>query len=400
MHIIANKGEINEDIGNNLQKMCYKFFNKQHKFSVLKKGAYKTILKASIGETLCLTKVYENPGVFRKMKALFKPSRARREYDAACTIAGRGIPTATPLCMAEMKQAGLVSKGLVVLPFLEEACELRDVFFQPSGFLPAVRRRISRDFGALTAWIFKEGIIQNDYSLNNFMVRKEQDERWQLYFIDFERVEIKEGLNRDEKLGLLAKLNRVGREGGMTDRLRFLRGYLEQDPSIAGNLKEFARAVQHKTMQQLRHDLQRGRLTSLYTHGGYNRIRQGNYNGLMRQGFDGEDIIARAVALDESTGASHEVALMSGEKVNTLKAARFEGADASRMWCIISTFIVAGLPLQLPDVLVEDGAKGFLFFQPEAYSTLKDLVEMPSHRFGIVAVEFPQEYEELKARLL
>ena len=58
------------------------------------------------------------------------------------------------------------------------------------------------------------------------MVRKEGAKN-QIYFIDFERVEIKNRLLPDQKMELLAKLNRVGREVSIKDRLRFLSGYLE-----------------------------------------------------------------------------------------------------------------------------------------------------------------------------
>ena len=150
----------------------------------------------------CLVKKYKSRGLAKITKNFFRGSRAFHEFHSARAIDERGIPTAVPLLAAERMKWGCVYESLLVLPFISAACELKDFFLDPQNTCsracsPAERRHIVYCFGRLTAKIFQSGIYQNDYSLNNFLIREEEGSHT-IYFIDFERAAIKK---RDYSIG-------------------------------------------------------------------------------------------------------------------------------------------------------------------------------------------------------
>lgn len=374
---------------------CRDFFTSPQAHPVLKQGTYKTILAGHIGPVACLVKIYGNPGLWRSLLSLGKPSRARREFAAARAIRAAGIPTARPLCMAEQRAGGLVSGSLVALEFLDEARELRDVFFRPQDFSASTRHQIVRDFGHLTAAIFRAGIDQNDYSLNNFMVRCE-DGTWKIYFIDFERVRIRAALAREEQIGLLAKLNRVGAEVRSTDRLRFVQAWAAG--SGAGPAGVAVREVQAATRRQLGCDLERGRLTSLYTHGTCDRIRTGGCAGLVHRDCAVDSVLAHARA-DNRSGREVQVRRADGTAVS-VRVLCFQGGRAARMWALVSMLRIAGWRIELPIALVEqrDG-RGWIFLHPQDCARLAGLSAADCAWPRAMAGAFAGELAELRCLL-
>ena len=371
------------------QDTCIKLFSDGNRDGVQKEGKYKTVLKSDVHDTPCIIKKYRNRGLLRSIKSLFSSSKAMREFQAAVYILERGIPTTPPMLMAEKRKGGVVQESLVALSFLSGARELKDIFFHKKNLPVSERRKIVNDFGRLTGNIFLNGVFQYDYSLNNFMIRKE-GEKHRIYFIDFERVETKQKLSRVQKLELLAKLNRVGRQVSITDRLRFLRGYLDADPGIARSVRDLALEIQKKTLIVLKRDLKRCRLTSIYTHGNYEKIGLRGYKGLYKRGYVPEDIVKLVKDIPD-TSLRIDVSLRFGQSEHVLKAVQFQGDEAEKTWSAISTLIIAGLHMELPHVLVEDGSRGFIMLRPSSYENV--------FREGIPEIirkEFAEEIEKVK----
>jgi tRNA A-37 threonylcarbamoyl transferase component Bud32 len=376
-----------------LKDMCVRLFSLDSSDNIRKEGAYKTILTATFNNTPCIVKKYRNKGFFRRVKSLFFPSRAMNEFNAAVSIHNKKIPTAPPLFMAETGKWKFITESLVCLSFLSEAIELRDVFFNLRNFSLCEKNKILEDFGMLTANIFLRGIFQNDYSLNNFMIRKEEKNN-QIYFIDFERVIIKDKLSETEKLLLIAKLNRVGREVKISDRMRFLRGYLRVDPGLAKNVKSLALKLQQKTVMLLKKDLKRCRLTSIHTHANYDRIKKSGYTGLYKKGYDQEDIISRIKNIpDGSAKVNLPLKFMGADSL--LSAVQFKGHEAEKVWSILSALIIAGLAIELPHILVKDENRGFIMVRPEAYENPSPACCQSLRHF--IKENFSEEVDKVKS---
>lgn len=380
-----------------LRDLCLRLFSKDNNSAIIKEGAYKKIFTINIHTTPGLVKLYRSPGILRQLKTFFSPSPAMREFQASAYIHNKGIPTAEPLLMAERKKWGCVQEGLVVIRFIEEAQELRDFLFYEKNSGLAEKRKMITGFGRLTGEIFKKRIFQYDYALNNFMIRKAGG-LYQLYFIDFEKVEIDREPSREQKLDILARLNRVGREVTARDRISFLRGYIQADP-VSANTHALARELQLETIKALKRDVSRSRLTSIYTHARYDRIKLQGYTGLCKKGYSALDIASKTKSIPAGMPQA-DISLSPGQSEAVLKVRQFTGKGAEKIWATMSMLIIAGAPLELPHALIEDGVRGFLLFPQAAFKQFKIFTTAESSLRNFIEANFPDEFAQIKALIM
>ncbi|MCP4713713.1 MAG: hypothetical protein GY868_01245 [Deltaproteobacteria bacterium] len=395
-HIYVRDGFLEQVAQSRLLDLCRRLFCGTQA-ELIKQGTYKTIFKTEIDGAACLVKQYRNPGFFKQLKSLVKPARARFEFQAAVHIDGCGIETPVPFLLAEDKRAGMVRAGIVVLPFLTGAVELKDLFFGGYPCRSAEKRHILEQFGRLTAKIFSSAVFQYDYSINNFMLRSEGG-RQRLYFIDFERVTTGKPVVMQQRCNLLAKLNRIGREVSLTDRLRFLRSYLAEDSGFAGSLKEGVGLLGDEMVAVLKRDLQRGRLSSIYTHHGYTKFRQDGFAGFSKKGYELAGMIDHLTGLSGEVGTS-EISVVAGGQQHRLRAVCLRAEDARAAWARLSLLVIAGMPLELPDVLAEDGRRGFICAAPEFFSRLTKTADQTCGSVAFVRKNFPGLIDEALSAL-
>jgi len=367
---------------------CARLLSEEMPGEVLKQGTYKTLLKCTIGSQQCIVKKYRIPGVLRQLRTLVIPSRPRQEFLAGCFINSQGILTAAPLLLVERRRYGLVREGLVAMPFIEDALELRDFLFS-SGIASGERYAVARMFGRLTAEIFKKGIFQYDYALNNFLIRKE-GEKWQLYFIDFEKVLPRKQASCDQKLDVLSRLNRVGRQVSIRERLQFARGYYEQDPDSAQSRQVFIRRLHHATIVALRADLARSRATSIYTHARYLRIDSPQHTGLYKKEYHLDDIMRICENLTGNR-VLHEVVLKGRSRTVTLKVLMANRDKIQRAWAMLNVFVVAGAGFDLPEFFLCDRQRGCIGFEASALQTDITFLTSPSPVQRFLQTHFPNE---------
>jgi len=122
------------------------------------------------------------------------------------------FPPRSPLLFAEIKKLGMVFESLIVISFLEGAQDLKDLLFNNNFSCFSEKNQFFYDFGKLTRKIFQNRIYQDDYSINNFMIRPENGSS-RLYFIDFEKVKTDADIPEDWAVWLLAKTEPAGKGG-------------------------------------------------------------------------------------------------------------------------------------------------------------------------------------------
>lgn len=388
------------------QEFCHRLFEKPHPGQLRKQTSSKEIFTLPFppqepGAT-CLVKKYKSRGLAGILKNAMRGSRALHEFRIACAISGRGIPAAVPLLAAERVQGGFVRESLLALSFLSAACELKDFFLDPQNAcrracLPDERRALLYSFGQLTAAIFRAGIRQNDYSLNNFLIRKENSGH-KIYFIDFERAAITQHIPERVRTELLAKLNRAGHEVSVKDRLRFLRGYLETEERTQDKLLSYARQLQTATLAMIQRDLRRGRLTSIYTSGEYGKFRTPAFRGMYKSGYRLEEILNRLAALQREERQT-VVTMVCGADERRLLVVRMARGNAERTWAAINALKLSGLPLEMPHIYAEGDTSGFLVLKiPE--SGVFPETEAISRQAGpgtmkVIETHFPEERNKI-----
>jgi tRNA A-37 threonylcarbamoyl transferase component Bud32 len=346
----------------------------------IKKGKRKSIwifnLPSDQEDEAYIIKRYVSGNFLARFKNLITSSKAIRELKAAATIDRKGIPTTTPIAIGEKGKWGLVKEGYVVLKRLKECQDLNSYFLKeyparkPSQNL-LEKWIIIKEFGMLARKIHQEGILQSDFALNNFLLIRDTTGGVKLYLTDFEKITIKRTLSFNQKVRCLAKLNRVGREISAMDRLRFLKSYLAGDDNIQQVLS-LVKIIQERTIDLLKQDTARGRITSVYTDALYDKYEQKEIRGYYRKGYKIEEIldtIQRFDLLAKSLPSSDvkqreeiSMELTCDGNVQPLKVVRYlyhpKIISASKLWIKMSTLALAGIPLDIPHAFMEMKVKG------------------------------------------
>ena len=302
---------------------------------------------------------------------------------AAIGIDRKGVLTPLPVAVGEKIRGRLIVESFVVLIQLKD-CQALNTYFliahpgEPSPQSLFEKRKILDALGEVARKAHQAGILQSDFSLNNFLLTRGARGEITIYLSDFEKITLKNALSFDQKINCLAKLNRIGREISLTDRWRFLRSYagnrMNHDQTVS-----LARTVRKRTMELLKQDYSRGRITSVYTDALYEKYEEETITGYFKKGYCINDLLGiihkfdlLAKSLPSSEPKQSEeitVDLTFGGTKQPLRAVRYlpqaKKTSARMLWTTISTLALAGLPIDIPHALMEMKVKsnqeGFLF---------------------------------------
>ena len=179
------------------------------------------------GGTVVLKHYEHRPGL-EGLKRLLPHGAAQIEWDQGVALKEAGIPCAEPLAFGRAPVEGEnPAAEILVTGRINEARELQDWWSDPA-LGPRDRRELVRAFAGLVRRTHDAGIVHEDPHLGNFLARRGDDDRWQVFPIDLRRVKSKGRLGptgRDAHLLLLYQT--MGGIVSRTDRLRFLSTYLE-----------------------------------------------------------------------------------------------------------------------------------------------------------------------------
>jgi len=380
-----------------LGRRIAEFFAASAEGGLIKQTSFKKIFKADFCGRSVLVKVYKNTTMPKRIKSLIRPAGAFSEFAVASRILEHGILTPLPLVVGQRKRMGLECESVIVTDFLEGSRDLRDLLFQNRFSSPAEKRLLFFDFGRLTRKIFDSRIYQEDYSVNNFMVRKEKGVN-RIYLIDFEKARIDTDIPERKTVWLLAKLNRLGRVVRLTDRIRFLKGYLE---ATAGRreFKRLAAKIRAETAAVLKRDFRHGRRTSPYTCNDYMPFRKGTVRGLFLNVYAEADIEKLAKDI-KARPQNFSVSLKANESERALTVLKLDGKkQADRVWVLVSNLIIAGLAAHLPELFLQGVDAGLVAFEPSAYAQLMQTIKLEKGENGFLSDNFTKELDLLN-RLL
>ncbi len=372
-------------------------FTENRKERFIKQTSFKAIFKTEFCGRSCLIKRYKSVKLSKRIKSFFRSSGSENEFMAANFILESGIPTPQPLLFAEIKKLGMVLESLIVISFLEGAQDLKDLLFNNNFSSFSEKNQFFYDFGKLTQKIFESRIYQDDYSINNFMIRSEKGSS-RLFFIDFEKVKTGSDIPEDKAVWLLAKLNRLGRVVSLTDRIRFLKGYLGGQAEDLKGIKTLALKIQKETLTVLKRDFKRGRQTSPYTCNTYSPLRKGPLKGHFLKGYDISEIEKlEEIIVDNSR--PFPVSLKSNGSEKELLVFKLDGQNAGKAWSVLSNLIIAGLKADLPDFLAQGDGSGIIAFETANHEALKKAVALELKKKSFLTDNFKSELEFLNGLL-
>ncbi|HZE98779.1 MAG TPA: glycosyltransferase [Planctomycetota bacterium] len=223
----------------------------------------RTQLYSAVGRTYYV-KIYKVPGWGKRIKNFLLGSRAAREWEMSRGVHVRGIPQAPVIALRES-----MDETWIAVEKLDDWAQLQETLL---GL--ADRRRLCREYGRFARRLHESGIWQYDFNPTNVLVR---DGRFRL--IDFERMELTEkAVSRDRRLRSLAKMNRIPALS-RTDRLRFLRGYIDADAAERSDWKPLARTILSMHVEQMEHDVDRSERRCLDENRDFGAFEAGDWRG-------------------------------------------------------------------------------------------------------------------------
>jgi tRNA A-37 threonylcarbamoyl transferase component Bud32 len=228
-------------------------------FTRVRSSGHTRVFKYSVtldgaGRSLYLKK-YLHRSALDFAKHLFRPSRARRAFNATLMLQKNGFDAPALTGLFE-KHAGPLCTGNLLLT--EEVVNSRampqlltDLYQNPGKGAFVRRRSLITAFGETIGQMHAKGIFHGDLRLGNVLVVRE-DQKWRFFFIDNERT--KKFRRSPDRLRLknLVQINMFRSCVSNSDRLRFFKSYLSANPGVRAHYNRWVRKIIAKTNHRLR----------------------------------------------------------------------------------------------------------------------------------------------------
>ncbi|MBN2593646.1 MAG: phosphotransferase [Sedimentisphaerales bacterium] len=194
------------------------------------------------------------------IKHLFRPSRAKRAFNATVMLQNNGFDTPAVIGLFEHRTGPFCTSNLLLTEEIENSKPMSQVlidFCRNSGRDAFGHKRdLIESFGRIIGQMHAKGIFHGDLRLGNVLVVRE-GQKWRFFFIDNERTKMFHRLPDRLRLKNLVQINMF--RSGITnnDRLRFFKAYLENNPAIANNRQGWITKILKKTSRRLQNKYRR-----------------------------------------------------------------------------------------------------------------------------------------------
>lgn len=200
-------------------------------------------------------KQYLRRTIWDPFKYLVRGSRAKRAFKATLMIAENGFEAPAVVAMGECRSGIFLTENFLVTLEVENAKQIYQVI--PEGLKTLTKEQLQskRDliltFGRTVGRMHAKGVFHGDLKTVNVLARQEKT-GWRFCFIDNERTRKFLTLPRRLRLKNLVQLN-MCQSACLTnsDRMRFFKAYLSENPGIRDNWKRWARKIVARTNRRL-----------------------------------------------------------------------------------------------------------------------------------------------------
>ena len=232
----------------------------QGQFTRVQSSDYTRVFRCNIslngiGHTLYLKKhLYRSTLDF--VKHLFRLSRAKRAFNASLMLQKNGFDAPTVIGLFECFLGPFRTDNMLLVKGIEDSKPLYECISQFHNCTAKKelqeKRRLITSFGETVGRMHAAGIFHGDLRLGNVLVQKNEGQ-WRFFFIDNERTKKFWRLPVRLRLKNLVQVNMLRTDTiTNTDRMRFFKDYLRENPSIARKRNKWAKKIVTKTNQRLR----------------------------------------------------------------------------------------------------------------------------------------------------
>jgi serine/threonine protein kinase len=243
-----------------------KFNGVRGPFERIKASKYARVFRCEINFHSRRHKLYFKQYLYRSavdfVKHLFKPSRAARAMKAAALLLQYDLHTPDVIAMGELRLGPVALKTFLITREVENTKPVYEIIaenFKDSGCdAVRVKRGFLKALGETIGRMHSAGIFHGDLRAGNVLVRR-QGAEWEFFFLDNERTRQFKTKGSGAfflpdrlRLKNLTQINMLPNTTlSLTDRMRFYRGYLRQNPNLVGREKHFAHAIAANTRRRL-----------------------------------------------------------------------------------------------------------------------------------------------------
>ena len=195
--------------------------------------------------------LHRSPG--DKLKHLFRRSRGKRAVAAAAMLAENGLDSPRIIALAE-KQIGPFCTDSILIT--EDLVDARSTYYWQDEWedsCPAgLKHRFAKELGKTVGRMHASNIFHGDLRGGNIFSKQTQD-GWHFYLLDNERTMKLPLLPMRMRIKNLVQVNILQpKTFTNTDRARFLKAYLKENPQLISDAKTLAREVAEITRRRLK----------------------------------------------------------------------------------------------------------------------------------------------------
>jgi tRNA A-37 threonylcarbamoyl transferase component Bud32 len=188
------------------------------------------------------------------VKHLFRASRASRAFRGGLMLQKEGFYVPEVIAFGEEKSGFICRRNFLLTRQVEDAQQLSILLSSLCQNLTkeALRdkRRLIKAFGQTIGKMHAAGVFHGDLRLGNILAKRNKA-GWQFFFLDNERTRKFSKLPEKLRLKNLVQVNMFRKGISNTDRSRFLKAYIEENPTIVSAQKSLAQKITTKTNSRL-----------------------------------------------------------------------------------------------------------------------------------------------------
>jgi len=189
------------------------------------------------------------------LKHLFRPSRARRAFNATMMLHKNGFDAPAVIGLFEQRTGPFCNENLLLTEGIENSKSMQelltDICQNVAGDTFSRKRALIEAFGGIIGQMHAKGIFHGDLRLGNVLVVREE-RKWRFFFIDNERTKKFYHLPDRLRLKNLVQINMFQSGITNTDRMRFFKAYMKHNPAVANNRQGWTVKILTRTSSRLR----------------------------------------------------------------------------------------------------------------------------------------------------
>lgn len=219
---------------------------------------------AGIHQAVC--KRYSMPRKNGKVKDIFRPGKAVREFKHACEFEAAGLSVPAPLAAFEARKP-TIYESFFLVEDLAGATNVRDLAEEPDGELsdPERLHHFVKKLGRFIGECHEKGMFHGDLNGTNVLSKPDGAGGWNFWIIDFAHAKIVKNLSMYQRIKDLARLEKsLGFYTRLSEGLRFFTSYAEGHPELYEQRKEIAVRIRRRILRReetRRRDSRRGKRT-------------------------------------------------------------------------------------------------------------------------------------------